>query len=406
MKRHCLFILILLCHLSAWSQKNVISGIVKSELTGEKLISATISVPGKNLSVITNEDGYFTLKIEQLPSSIEVAHLGYKSRLFAINKNNPNNLVIELTPTSITMQELIVWTSDASKLVNIAIQKIPANYSSKPELFNCFYRETAMKKQHYIQVAEGVVNMYKTAYNGMSTRDRVAIIKGRRLLSPKQSDTLGVKVMGGPVQPIQLDLVKNTPFLLNEEKLFLYNMEMDEPTTINDRLQFVVNISPKFQMPDPLYFGKFYIDHENLSFTRIELTLDVSDREKATNYMLIRKPQGVRFRPRELSCIIDYKYVDGVSHISYIRNTFRFNCDWKRKLFATSYTACCEMVITDRHTENIQPITGRQSFDSRDAFFDKVDFFKDPNFWENYNIIEPSETLDHAIDKIIKKYDR
>lgn len=238
----------------------------------------------------------------------------------------------------------------------------------------------------------------------MSTRDRVAIIKGRRLLSPKQSDTLGVKVMGGPVQPIQLDLVKNTSFLLNEEQLFLYNLEMDEPTTINDRLQYVVSISPKFQMPDPLYFGKFYIDHENLSFTRIELTLDVSDREKATNYMLIRKPQGVRFKPRELSCIIDYKYVDGVSHISYIRNTFRFNCDWKRKLFATSYTACCEMVITDRHTENIQPITGRQSFDSRDAFFDKVDFFKDPNFWEDYNIIEPTETLDRAIDKIIKKY--
>lgn len=155
MKKYCLFILLILCHLSLWSQKNLISGIVKSELTGEKLISATISVPGKNLSVITNEDGFFTLKTDLLPPHIEVAHLGYKSRLFAINANKPNDLVIELTPTSIAMQELIVWTNDARKLVNIAIQKIPANYSSKPELFNGFYRETAMKKQHYIQVAEG-----------------------------------------------------------------------------------------------------------------------------------------------------------------------------------------------------------------------------------------------------------
>ena len=130
----------------------------------------------------------------------------------------------------------------------------------------------------------------------------------------------------------------------------------------------------------------------------------MSDKYKATDLMLIRKPAGVSFKPKELSCLIEYRYEQGVTHISYIRNTFRFNCDWKRRLFSTSYAAFCEMVVTDKHSDNVQPISGRDSFDSRDSFYDKVDYFLDPTFWEDYNIIEPTETLNNAIDKLLKKY--
>jgi hypothetical protein len=110
----------------------------------------------------------------------------------------------------------------------------------------------------------------------------------------------------------------------------------------------------------------------------------------------------VRFRPRELSLLVDYRQDGGVTRISYVRNTFRFNCDWRRRLFATSFTATCEMVVTGRADEP-HPISGRQSFDSRDAFYDKVDYFLDPGFWEDYNIIEPSESLDEAIGKLLKR---
>ena len=62
------------------------------------------------------------------------------------------------------------------------------------------------------------------------------------------------------------------------------------------------------------------------------------------------------------------------------------------------------MVVTDRNEENVQPISGRSSFDSKDAFYDKVDYFRDPEFWKDYNIIEPSESLDKAISKLVRKH--
>jgi len=208
------------------------------------------------------------------------------------------------------------------------------------------------------------------------------------------------------VFPIQLDIAKNLDFFLNAENLLDYQFTMEEPTTINDRQQYVVALSPRWVKPWALYYGKLYIDMDRLAFTRIELDLDMSDRAKATQTMLVKKPLGVRFRPKELSSVIDYRYEDGVTRISYLRNYFRFNCDWKKRLFATSFTATCEMVVTDSQSQDVQPIASRSSFDSRDAYYDKVEYFLDPEYWSQYNIIEPSESLDKAIRKLVSKYRR
>ena len=398
------FILLLAVSIGMRAQNVVLSGTVSSDRTGERIAHATIVAEGLGVAVVTNDDGYFTLKTETQPNAITVSHLGYQSRRISLKGKTAETIKIRLKPTAIALQELVVWTDNPRQLVDIAIRKIPENYARKPELYKCFYRETAMKRQHYIYVAEGVVDMYKTAYNRTADRDRVAIVKGRRLLSPKRGDTLSVKVMGGPVQPIQLDIAKNLDFLLNAEELANYTFRMEPTTTINDRLQYVVSLWPNAIQPYALYTGKLYIDRETLAFTRAELSLDMSNKEKATAYMLIRRPRGVRFRPKELTTLIDYRTENGVTRISYIRNTFRFNCDWRRRLFTTSFAAFCEMVVTDHTDTDVRPITGRSSFDSRDSFYDRVDYFQDPDFWENYNIIEPSESLDHAIDKLMKRY--
>lgn len=404
MKKVMVILLMAMLSLSAWGQKIVLSGTVVNERNGNKISLAVVSVPHTNVTVVTNDDGFFTLKVDEAPHTIVVSHLGFESKEVPVPNTSTDRLEIRLKQTSIPLKEVVVWTENPRALVSLAIEKIPSNYSKTPMLYNCFYRETAMKRQHFIYVAEGVVDMYKTDYKRGNGRDRVAIMKGRRLLSPKQGDTLALKVMGGPVQPIELDIAKNREFLLNEAELSNYRFEMEAPDMINNRLQYVVSISPNKQLPYALYYGKLYIDHENLAFTRAELSLDMSDKYKATDLMLIRKPAGVSFKPKELSCLIEYRYEQGVTHISYIRNTFRFNCDWKRRLFSTSYAAFCEMVVTDKHSDNVQPISGRDSFDSRDSFYDKVDYFLDPTFWEDYNIIEPTESLNNAINKLLKKH--
>jgi hypothetical protein len=61
------------------------------------------------------------------------------------------------------------------------------------------------------------------------------------------------------------------------------------------------------------------------------------------------------------------------------------------------------MAVTSHDDQLAQPISGRESFDQHDAFYDKVEYFRDPAFWEDYNIIEPTVSLDRAIDRLLKK---
>ena len=403
MKRLWLIVL-MLAPLAVLAQQVLVSGTVVDDKSGNPL--RQVSVSAGRVSVVTNEDGVFALKLEKQPSAIKVSHVGYKTRQVKLSQENTQGLKVRLVPTTIQLREIVVRTANPRELVDIAISKIPENYSKVPELLKAFYRETAMKRKHYIYVAEGVEDMYKTPYTRSVYRDRVSIVKGRRLLSQKHSDTLGVKVLGGPVLPVQLDVVKNHDILLNKQELDGYKFSMDIPEYINDRLQYVVRIEPGVVKDYALFNGRFYIDSERLAFTRIELELDMTDKEKATNRMLVKKPFGVKFKPRELSCVIDYRYEDGVSRISYLRNIFRFNCDWKKRLLATSFTATCEMVVTDSQSQDVQPIANRSSFDSKDAYYDKVEYFMDPEYWSQYNIIEPSESLDKAIRKLVSKYRR
>ena len=397
-------ILLLLAPLAMMAQQVVVSGVVVDQKTGNPLRQVSVSVG--RISVVTNEDGDFTLKLNEIPSSVNISHLGYKTLRLTLKDGKTEGLRIRLEPTTIQLREIVVRNYNPRELVDIAIDKIPENYSKVPELLKGFYRETAMKRKHYIYVAEGVEDMYKTPYNRGPARDRGAIVKGRRLLSQKAGDTLGIKVAGGPVQAVMMDLVKNRDFLLNKEDLDNYHFTMGVPEYINDRQQYVVQMEPFLITDYALYHGKLYIDAERLAFTRIELDLDMRDKDKATQTMLVKKPFGVRFKPRELSTVVDYRYEDGVTRISYLRNIFRFNCDWKRKLFSTSFTATCEMAVTDSQSDDVQPIASRSSFDSRDSYYDKVEYFMDPEYWRNYNIIEPSESLDKAIKRLVSRYRR
>lgn len=400
MKRAFMIGSMLLLVLAMRAQRVVVSGTVVDAETREPVAGAHVTMG--NVAVVTNDDGFFTIKADSQGELI-CSHLGYASRRLLPDEQTDSPLVIRLTPAPIQLGEVLVLGGDARDLVLAAIGRIPVNYSRQPELYHCFYREKVMKRQGYISVAEGVADMYKTDYRQSVRHDRTAIRKGRRLMSPKRGDTLTVKVMGGPNVAVQLDVVKNTDILLDEKELDRYNLKMEMPQAIGDRRQYVVSFEPCVTADYALYFGRLYIDQESLAFTRIELELDMRDRNKATQAILVRKPLGLLFRPKEVSFVIDYRTADdGLTRLSYVSSTIRFNCDWRRRLFATSFAAFCEMAVTSTSGGDVQPIKGRDSFDQRDLFYDKVDFFRDPTFWQDYNIIEPSESLDKAIGRLLK----
>ena len=384
----------------------VINGVVLDRQTGRTLSHVSVTAEGGKEHTVTNDDGRFSLKTQRIPQYIQLSHIGYKTRRQQIQHGQTSNLRIMMAVNTVGLHEVVVTRNDPLEIVKAAMDRIEKNYPQQPELVRCFYRETARRGSRFISVAEAVTDMYKTGYSRGPERDAVAILKGRRLMSMKARDTLGVKIQGGPVMPLMVDIAKNREYVLKAEDFGLYDFSMDMPALIDDRLQYVVSMQPKMHTMYPLMYGKLFIDQETLAFTRAELQLDVSNWRSASDYMLVKKPFGLRFRPKELTVTIVYTTdMQGVTRMSYVRNEMRFNCDWKRRLFASPFTTVSEMVVTDRRQmgEEVKRPKGRNSFGIRERFYDKVEYFEDPDFWADYNIIEPTESLENAIGKLKKK---
>ena len=389
----------------ALAQENLVqmSGVVRDAQTGKVLPQVAVSAQGGHEATVTNADGVFTIKTPRVPMSLIFSHIGYQTAVIPMSEGKLTNLKVRMHPSSIKLSEVIVSATKPLDIVLAAIDKIKDNYSHNPELMRCFYRETTQKGRRYIYVAEAVIDMYKSPYNRLIHNDRVSIIKGRRIVSTQATDTLGAKMQGGPTLPIYIDFMKKRDYLLNKEELSLYNLQMEVPTTLDGRPQFVISFSPAFVADHVLNYGTMYIDQQTLAFTRIEMSLDMSDQGLATQAMLLSKPIGVRFKPREMKTTVAYTYDGTVSRIQYVHSDVRFNCEWKRKLFAAPYHVEAEMVVTDLLSTEATPISGKSSFRSSDSFYDKVQFFADSDFWSEYNIIEPTESLEHAIEKLRKK---
>lgn len=385
--------------------QSVVSGKVTDQ-QGQPLAYVSVSAEGSEVHTVTNDDGQFTLKTTHKPRYVRLSHIGYKSRKIAIDEGTELPLHIRMVSNTVELREVLVSANEPMAILRAAMERVMQNYPHEPELVRCFYRETARRGSRFISVAEAVTEMYKSDYAYGPERDAVAIMKGRRLMSMKARDTLGVKVQGGPVLPLIVDVAKNPDYLMNEENLVHYKLRLEVPVRIADRPQFVISMEPQGRQLYPLMMGRVFIDQELLAFTRAELQLDMTDWRQASEYMLVRKPMGLRFRPKELTVTIVYETDEqGITRMSYVRNLMRFNCDWKRRLFASPFITVCEMVVTDRQQrgDKVKRPRGRSSFGLKERFYDRVEYFDDPDFWADYNIIEPTESLENAIDKLKKK---
>ena len=386
--------------LSPQSLEYSVRGSVVDEHSRRPIVAANVSIPDRGIATVTNEDGSFVIKSDTPIGDLVFSHIGYRS----VTLKGKDGMKVLLPPVAYALQGASIISGDPKQIVRLAVDKIIDNYPDKAELLRCFYRETIKKRSRYIGVSEAVAKMYKSSYGWRSvSADRTALEKSRIIMSQRRRDTLSVVMVGGPTSASKLDLVKNPDILLNPEDLDLYIYHMESPAYIGERLNFVISIEPGYIAEYPLYYGRLYIDRETLAFSRIELSMDMSDAVKATRVMLLRKPSGLRFSPKELSLVISYRPgEDGSMRLNYFRSQMGFSCDWKRRLFATSYTAVSELVVTEKIEPAVQiPRTGQ--FRSSDVLVNEAPLFLDPDFWKDYNIIEPSESLEDASGRLVRQ---
>jgi len=380
-----------------------VNGQLKDAKTGEKINYATISVPNTSIGTVSNSDGEFTLKVNTTLNAefFEVSHISYATAKFKISDAVGKEKTFYLDLQPIQLKEISIVPGDARGIVEMAIRNVSKNYSKVPNMMTGFYRESIRQRRDYLSIAEAVVDIYKAPYSD-NQDDQVKIYKGRMGSNVKKADTLMVQLQGGPNVSMLLDIVKNTDLSIALNNLDNYQFEFGTMVNIDNKLNWVITFSPVVENEEPLYFGKLFIAQDNMAITRAEFSLDLKDESKASRVFIQKKPMGLHFMPTSTSYLVTYKEQGGKYFLNYVRVDLKFTCDWKRRLFKNHYTIMSEVAITDRREDKIVKFANHDVFKLNMVFAEKVQDFADADFWGEYNIIEPENSIENAIKKLSK----
>jgi hypothetical protein len=390
-------------------QQNLITirGKVVDADTRNPLVFATVAVMESNVAIVTNIDGEFILKIGETITSknIEVSFLGYKNRVIPISdlKENGGKNVIELVAAPIPIKEIIVKPLDPYDIVKKAIENIGKNYENEANLMTSFYRETIKKNRTYVSIGEAVVEIFKAPYGNDVRFDNARIYKGRKSSDVQKMDTVLFKLQGGPVSVLQLDIAKNTESILTKEAMEYYTYSISGVIEIDNKPHYVIDFIQKPSVDIPLFMGSFYINMETYAISEAEFGFNLADKEAAASIFIRKKPIGMKVIPEIATYRTKYREQDGKLHFVYSRAEVKFKVDWNKRLFNTYYTTMSEIAVTDRTNQEVIKFAGKDKIKYSDVFTEKVGAFADPQFWGDYNVIEPDQSIESAIRKLSRK---
>ncbi len=338
-------------------------GKVLDGKSGRILPFAAIEALGSNIATVSNIDGDFSIKIpkDSKISELKISYIGFSNEIVALTRfigGKPAH--IELSPSSVQLEEVTIRPKDALKLMADVLDNIKENYSQGPMMMRGFYRETILRNKNYASISEAVVDIYKGSYANDFQVDQVKLFKGRKSADVEKMDTVLFKVQGGPSTTILLDVVKNPYILLSADYANIYDFEITDVIAIDDKLHYVVSFNQKELVTEPYYNGKFYVDMKRLAITEAEFELNTENAEEAARLFIQRKPMGMEIVPEKAAYRAKYTIEADQWYFSYARAEVRFKVSWKKKLFKSTYFTMSELAITDRTTEGIEKFAGNR----------------------------------------------
>ncbi|SNR70244.1 CarboxypepD_reg-like domain-containing protein [Lutibacter agarilyticus] len=384
---------------------NSYKGIIVEANSKKPLEFASLNVNGTNISTVSNSKGEFLLKVPKKfqQNSVTVSFLGYTSKVLSLSEFNDTTTIIQLETYIEELSEISIAVKDAPTLVKEVLKRRTENYSKDHLVMTAFYREAIKKRKTYVSLSEAIIEINKQPYTN-DRNDVLQLYKSRKSTDYNKLDTVALKHRGGAHSMVRLDVMKNPELLLTEDVFQNYKFKFENSTKIDNRVIYVVNFKPNQSVEDALFYGKLYIDAQSLALVSAKFELDLSDIDKAKQFFILKKPARADVTPILAKYQVDYRKKGNKWYHNYSRIELGFKINWEKKWFNSIYYSTTEMAITDWHkVTDPKNIKQRDRLKSSVILSDEASGFSDPEFWGEYNLIEPEKPIHSAIKKIQKQ---
>lgn len=383
-------------------------GVVMDAKTNKVLEFATVNLMNSNISTISNIDGAFLLKVpdELGQGNVVVSYLGYKTQTVPLSSFGKGELVIRMSEAFENLPDVNLVEADPVKVIQKVIDARRANAFKEPLVVKAFYRESIKKRKTYASLAEAVIDVYKEPLSS-SKKDYVKLDRARKSTDYRKIDTLVIKLMGGPYNNLNMDMIRNEDLFFTPDIFEIYNFTFDKMINMDNKNVYVIDFIQKPSMVEPFYKGRLYIDAVSYALVKSVFSLNLENLNKVKRFFVKKKPPNADVIPTSTKYIVDYRETNGKWHYNYSRIELSFKVDWDKKWFNSLYNITIEMAVTDWSVNDQSlVIKSRDRMRRNIILADEASGFSDPEFWGERNVIEPDKSIENAIKKIQRNLDK
>ncbi|MGE0090071.1 MAG: carboxypeptidase-like regulatory domain-containing protein [Bacteroidales bacterium] len=380
-----------------------ISGRIIDKDTRNPLPFANLSILGKSIGTITNEEGYFSFKIPLSfkNENLVCTYIGYKNAEIPLLDLTLQNNIVYMQQDFLSIQEVIIRSSNPEDLLRAAMNKTKDNYYTEPYLMTTFYREFVKKNDNYTSISEAVLSVYKSPYEGYYS-DQVKMLKSRKNLSYSESDTFLLKLKGGLNASLFLDIIKNPSTFLIESYFYQYTYTLIDIVKFENSTAYVIEFVPKYYIEDQSFSGRLYIDTENLAIKAANFFIDSKAIDKLSQELVLKKSMKTIVKPVSAQYWVNYRQVNGLYFLNLVRGELEFKVRKRNHLFSSNFKTIFEFAVNDIDTVNIDRFDRHETLATNQIFIDN-NYEYDYAFWGDYNYIIPDEPLHDALVRIAKQ---
>lgn len=273
------------------------------------------------------------------------------------------------------------------------------NYSSNPTLLTSFYREGIKFKGKLLDLAEGILHIYKPAIQSSQDKEQVKQLGKRRITFRTKQDSLITKISGGIHSCLNLDVITHLPtFLQPDMSPNGYIHSFVDITLVNDQLTNVIHFIPKENSKEHFYEGDIYLDNEDQALVQLQFKIHPDFIKKNTKMLVKQQGKRIKLIAKEVQYTVSYRKWGNTYYINHVRGDLHFKV--KKKWFATSAKlhTWFEMATSQVDTINVKPIPSKKRIKTKGIFMDMLSI-QDTISWKNFNIIPKEQDLEKSINK-------
>ncbi len=361
---------------------------------------ASVAILGKNIGTVANTKGEFIIRIpsQSVNDSLVFSYIGYKRKYIPIDSINSNDLKVELEEKPTPLKTVFIKPVNPLGVIKDLLNNVEKNYIQKNALCTGFYRETIKQDNDYISISEAVVDVSKSPYSGYSN-DQARLYKCRKSENSKKVKRLAYKLEGGIYNCLQLDIVKERISFISPESFDLYDYTYLKTVSYNGMNLFVINFDQRANIELPLFKGSLYIDADSKALVAAKFELSPRGIKYAQDVLVKKQPRKYSVEPKSAKYLVYYKLLNDKWILDYTRAELNIKAKSDRLFFNSVFNSVSEMVITAIDTTTKVRFRTKETVKLKDAIEDYNGVYDD-NFWGNYNIIEPEESIIDAIKRL------